>query len=929
MSEILAKVSFILLFLVSALTSSMGQSILVKGNLNGDLPQTPIFRGEVQLLGTGLSTLSDIDGNFSFVVPIADSYTFKMVYTIYQEKLITIAHGSLLEEGILDLGTVELIRSARSDEGADAIPIVSLEDGDEGEGNQDISSILSASRDLYLSTAAFTFSPARFRIRGFDRRYGSLILNGVEVADPESGFIGFGTWGGLNDVVRKSVSQIGLQANDVTFGNIETTAIIDSRAGSQRPGTNVSFAVSNRTYRQRVMATYASGWNKKGWAFAVSGSRRWAQEGYIEGTFYEGNSLYLGIDKRINNHRFSLTAFAAPLERGQANGAVQESYDLAGSNYYNSNWGFQEGKKRNARVRRTNEPLVTLNHEFFKTNKFSWNNVLSFQKGIFSTTALNWYNTRDPRPDYYRYLPSAIQNPEMAELVADRMRADANLRQIDWARLYNANRNNFVSIDNVLGIEGNTLEGLRSIYIIEDRVTERAQANFNSYFTYFLENNSKITGGLRAQHYKSDNYSRVEDLLGGDFFLDINQFVERDRPDLGETGVQSNLNTPNRLAVEGDKIGYNYENHVRFGELWLQGEWKYRKFDFFASAKASMTSFWRVGLFRSGAFPDDSEGKSEESNFVNYGLKGGLTYKLDGRNYLYFNSGYITNAPSVRNSFLSPRTRNQLAPSLQSETVFNNELSYVLRTPEAKMKVSAYYTTIRDQISTRSFFLDQIEGTTGAFVNYNMTGIDQQFLGLEFSGELRITQELSAFGVANIGEYIYTSRPEATVTLDAVGITNEPKTIYIKNYYVEGTPQTALSCGLRYNSRKFWFANLSVNYFDRAYIPMNFDRRTETAVAGLTTENEELIQAIVGQEKMPSAITVDLFGGKSWRVKRDVYLNLNIGVNNILNNTQFITGGFEQFRFDYNGVNTNVDRFPTRYFYGFGPNYFVNLGLRF
>lgn len=927
--QMLKQFYFLFTFCFSVLfafDSLRAQDVIIRGKISGNVSGSPVEGAIITHRESRTTVATDLDGDFQISVPQSIGYNILISYPEYEDKVVLIQD---MEGAIIDAGVIFLSRTAVIDEGADAIPTISLEDGDEGEGNTDISSILAASRDLFLSTASFTFSPARFRIRGFDRSYGSLYMNGVQVSDPESGFIGFGTWGGLNDVVRKSTSQIGLQANEVTFGDIETTVVIDSRAGSQRPGGNVSFAISNRTYRQRVMATYATGWNDKGWAFAVSGSRRWAQEGYIDGTFYDGNSIYLGIDKRLGNHRISLTGFAAPLARGQANGAVQEAYDLVGNNYYNSNWGFQEGEKRNARVRRTNEPLIMLNHEFFRTNKFSWNNVISYQTGIFSTTAIDWYNARDPRPDYYRYLPSAIENEEVAEILTERIQNDPSLMQIDWARLYNANRNNFTTINNVLGIEGNDISGLRSSYVLENRVVKRNQLNFNSYFTYMMKSDLKISGGIRGLHYVSNNYKQIEDLLGGDFYLDINQFVERDRPDLGVEGVQSDLNNPNRIVRVGDKFGYNFNNHVRFGEVWIQPEWSFSKLDIFAAAKVSGTTFWREGIYRSGAFPNDSEGESERSNFINYGLKTGITYKIDGRNYIYFNTGYISNAPNVRNAFLSPRTRNQLAPDLTSELVFNNELAYVLRTPEAKMKAAVYYTTIKDQIQTRSFFLDQIEGSNGAFVNYSMSGIDQRFMGIEFSGELNLAPGLSVFAVANIGDYIYTSRPEATITIDNVGITSDPKTIYIKNYYVEATPQTAGTVGLRYNSSKFWFATLSVNYFDRSYIPMNYERRTEDAVRGLTTENDELVGRITAQEKIPSAFTVDFFGGKSWKINRSLFLNLNIGVNNILNNRNFITGGFEQFRFDYNGRNTNVDRFPTRYFYGFGTNYFINLGLRF
>jgi hypothetical protein len=41
------------------------------------------------------------------------------------------------------------------------------------------------------------------------------------------------------------------------------------------------------------MGIFASGMNSSGWAFVVSAGKRYADEGYFEGTTYDGNSLFL------------------------------------------------------------------------------------------------------------------------------------------------------------------------------------------------------------------------------------------------------------------------------------------------------------------------------------------------------------------------------------------------------------------------------------------------------------------------------------------------------------------------------------------------------------------------------------------------------------------------------------------------------------
>jgi len=73
-------------------------------------------------------------------------------------------------------------------------------------------------------------------------------------------------------------------------------------------------------------------------------------------------------------------------------------------------------------------------------------------------------------------------------------------------------------------------------------------------------------------------------------------------------------------------------------------------------------------------------------------------------------------------------------------------------------------------------------------------------------------------------------------------------------------------------------------------------------------------------------MTLDLFGGKSFKIN-DYFVYLTIGVNNILDNTELVTGGYEQLRFDFESKNAN--RFPERRYYMYGRNYFINLAFRF
>ena len=167
----------------------------------------------------------------------------------------------------------------------DNIPVISLDEGDvQDASSQNISSQLSAGRDPFLSAASFHFNAVRFRIRGYDADLFSTYMNGVPMETLDNGFTPFGLWGGLNDVLRNRDQSHGLRATPYAIGDLGGLNTFDTRASRQRKQTSINYASSNRNYNNRIMVTHSSGLTKKGWAYTVSGSRRWADEGYVPGT---------------------------------------------------------------------------------------------------------------------------------------------------------------------------------------------------------------------------------------------------------------------------------------------------------------------------------------------------------------------------------------------------------------------------------------------------------------------------------------------------------------------------------------------------------------------------------------------------------------------------------------------------------------------
>ena len=802
--------------------------------------------------------------------------------------------------------------------------------------SQDISGLLQSSRDVYVNQAGFNFSAARYRLRGYSSENTRLFFNGIPVNDPENGWTIWSYWGGLNDVTRYPENSFGISNSAATFGSVGAYSYISALPSEKNIGGRMSYAATNRSYRNRAMYTYNTGLNNKGWGFLISGSSRWSDEGYVPGTYYSAGSYLLSIEKKFNSkHTLNFMGFGAPTVQGRQGIAVQETYDLTGENFYNPYWGYQtqsDGtqKKRNARNRNNHKPYLTLGHYWSISKKLIIQTNLFAITGRTANTNLNWFNANDPRPDYYKYLPSyfinnqgSLSGNQIIENQADYnqilqgwQQNNPNTTQLNWDLMYNANYNNLYTQNDIGGEGGNTLTARRSKYILEEYRLDPRHYGFNSFGKWNVNENSNLNFGVSISNYKSKNFRLLNDLLGGDYWVDIDQFALRDFDD--PNLAQNDLQNPNKIIKVGDVFGYNYDIHINKNELFSTYSFNKNRIETFFGINLSNTTFWRNGKMQNGRFPENSLGNSEKQTFLNYGAKFGFLYKITGRHLLSFNAMYKTEAPYVRNAYVSPRTRDQLVPNLKSTEIISGDINYNIRLPFLKARLSGFYTQINNQTWARSFYHDEYR----TFVNYMMTNVDQLFMGTELGFESNITSSLQLTGAFTIGDYLYKSRPVATITRDnSQEVIALDKVIYLKNFKIGGMPQQATSIGLKYNSPKYWYAGINYNYFTDIYLSPNPDRRTTEALAGYA-EGYPYVNEIVDQTKLENGNAVNLFIGKSWKFyKNNSYLRLGLNVNNLIDNTHFKTGGFEQLRYDA----SNIQRFPNKYGYMYGRTYFLML----
>ena len=952
------KLVFSILLMMQVIVVFGQQTSSITGKIVDSKTQKPLQSIVVAVQNTTLIKLTDAQGVFIIEnVPVGEHLVL-VRSTGYLQQLLSV---DVVAGQTLDLGVIALEEDITTEQQLSLVTITESDLGDDNSGSDNTAGLLQATRDVFQQASAFNWGQARFRIRGLDNEYGTTMINGVIMNKIYDNRPQWGNWGGLNDATRNQDFTMGSTASDHTFGGILGTQLIYTRASIFRPGTRLSFSGTNTNYSWRMMGTYASGMDKDGWAFVISASRRFAQEGYFEGTDYSANSVFASIEKKINNsHSLNFTSIYAQNSRGKNSPNTNEVTAIAGEKY-NSYWGYQDGEKRNSRDRDLEEPIFMLSHYWNISPKTKLNSNVTYQFGSIGNSRIDFQDVTNPDPTYYRNLPSYFsslynnnpddvmqQNPAAyqpgglggiftPDLVGATNANFFNQRQINWDSMYLANSIPIVDENN----QEIGREKARSKYVLYQDRTDDKTWTFNTILNSQLSDNIGLNGGASYTRLNSNNYQYLEDLLGGLYYDDIDNFQDGD-------ASQSDLNNPDRKVVEGDKYGYNYNLYANVLRAFTQFKFTFKKIDFYVAQEFTRSEYQREGLYKNGIYPTNSFGDGEKIAFDNFGFKGGLTYKLTGRHFINFNGVYMTKAPSLRNTFPNARLSNFVFDGLDSETISSADLSYIIRTPKLKAKITGYYSKIQNATETSFFFaegaLEDTDDDGGdAFVAEFVTGMDKLQIGGEFGLEYQITSTIKVNGAAAYGQYTYANNPNVYLNVDANAVNDLPPLIdlgtsKLKDYKIPGSPQQAYSLGMEYRDPKFWWIGANVNYLADSYLDVSALMRTDNFFRNPADINgypfpeatEERARELLKQEKFDSFTLVNLVGGKSWRIsnKNRNTIGFFASINNIFDVT-YKTGGFEQARnANYRELNQDVSSgtpsFAPKYFYGYGRTYFVN-----
>lgn len=866
------------LFLFSCF-HAFAQSGTISGKIVDKESQEVLIGASALLQGTTLGSVTDLNGVFTIKNVKPGNYTLVIKYIGYTDvsQSVRVAEGQqviipdiILESSSLNLAEIEVFANVVDDRKTPvAIANIGAMEINEQLGGMQLPELLNSTPGVYATQGDGAFGDAYVNVRGFGQEEILFMINGVPMNDMENGIMYWSNFAGLSEVTRNMQVQRGLGASKLAVNSVGGTINIVTTPADRKAGGNAELTFANASYSNRYRFTLNSGLLEGGWAFTFQGSRS-VGEGIRPGAFVDAWSYFLSASKQINEkHTLLFTAFGAPSNRGRAWNTNTETYQLYDSYQYNEAWGYYNGQKFNTSQNKSHKPQLTLMH------LWNINSKLTATTSIYASMA--------------RVYGTSVLRGQGVPVMGLTTEGQQNMEAMREASLANER-----TINNPYGMPlGSSISGAQSQYILEGRYNNHNWYGAISNLNYQLNETTSIVAGIDLRDYTAAHFARIQDLLGGEFWLDVDRF----------TGEDNNLLTPNRVAYKGDKIRYDYDGHVRWGSAFAQLEKTINKVDVFASANYSRIQMWRVGNMWSGVQDPDfsnvyiynSLGASDKRVFTNYNVKAGVNYRITGRHNVFVNGGTFTRAPFLRNAFEQPEYSNNYLEGLRNEDIAAIEAGYSYRTGRFRANLNFYYTQWNNKAFVNTSTNDFVNPTTGE--RQAVTGISALHKGIEIDFRYEPTQGLEITGMFSKGDWRWTNDASVVFTNEQ-GAELKSLVIYTKGLRVGNSAQTTAFLGAHYKRLRNAYFGFRLNYFTDLY--ELFDPA-------------ERITGYKDVRKLPDYYILDVYGGYYFNVG-ELRARAAANVHNLLND---------------NFIRRSDERFGGQESYGFPLNFNATLTVYF
>lgn len=671
--------------------------------------------------------------------------------------------------------------------------------------------------------------------------------------------------------------------------------------------SSVSFLYSDRSARLGLSALLSAHSRDERWYVRAVVTARRGRDAYIDGVFAQNYSVGFTIERKLpKDARIALAAGIAPTMEGLRSASTQEAFDLTGDNLYNPAWGYQDSRVRSSRIARRLNPFIAPSYHTHISPKSRLDVTALLTLNRYSSTAIARFSSSEPKPDYYRYMPSFFIYPDMAAYVAQQWQErNPDVVQVNWGNIYAQNT-----------------DPEKPSYIIEQRVDNNLTARFSALIATKLSTKTNIGYGVNAHLSRSNLFKVADNMLGTNSFEDIDQYLLDD--EMFGDKIENNTLTRGRRVRQGDRFGYDTYIHSRGAEVTTQLTHTAKRVWLKAIAEIGTESFQRQGNYQKELYPGDmSLGRSKRYSFETYKIDAEVSFARIMNEVINLRVGFESAAPLYGNIFLSPYYNNIAVENPVSTKTFVSHVGYSIKGRLVSIQ-------LRGGVSIRSGGYDifrYYDDLSHTYSDLVLSGISTIYGYGTLSLSTDISSRVRLSATANIASAQYHSNPDVSITSDAdQSVIVKGATSQLKGYKLGNIPSTVVAAQLDYSASMGLWGRIGVAYIDGRYAdPAPTRRMARTTSAAGSPEAAEAIRA---QTKLPASTVVNLALGRNFKIAKQQF-SVRANVNNLLSNKNVIIYGYEQLRLrSYTSREKIVlEPMANKYLYDYGRNYALSISI--
>ena len=716
--------------------------------------------------------------------------------------------------------------------------------------------------------------------------------------DPNFSYAGL--YGGIK--IQEATTAYGISA----FG-------LGGQGGNRFSSTNASlftksksFGIkqSNATTMQEFSVQWHSGRLKKSFWINVEANYQKTPTGFLANGLKDRKGFLISVEKSISpKQQLGFSLWWSPVVQGKRAPTVKEMYTITKDALYNPSWGWRSGQAFYANTKKSHAPVMSLHYDF-NTNKgnlvqFNLGGVLGTQ----STTQLDWSNAADPRPDYYKYLPSFSIDDQLKNKLLNWYTVHPELLQIQFDQLETKNT---------------ISENGAAKYIINEQIHQLQLLRASLRTNFAIGANSYWYLGLSMNADKIGYRNRVADLLGGSFYYNYNTWVN----DEGlASAFQNDIIMPDRKIKAGENWGALYNLYSKSIQGWTSLIGSTRLLEWGLGMQMGIDQMQRKGINQNGLFPASSKGLAEAAIFPSNQYQFYLRYKFNGRWYLTTHFFKERAAPNASELFTDPSNHAVQNPFLLP--LIHNSIAVKIQFMGSNIKANASFfaqTNINDR-QFKMFYHDYYN----AFVRASAGQIKSIHQGIETFIETNWSSTIQITVANSYGWYNIVNQPLYEIRLSDNLYKVQSGQLLLKQFPATAYPQAVQAFTINYQPAYSLRLSCTMLYASRRAISHDLFRRSSWL------KDNSLTMAAWDQLRMPvwapDQWVSNVFLSKSFQVKtasQKLSLRLTASIRNLLN-TSIPSLIFEQSRYDYKNFNT--EKFPTKYIYDLGRTFTIGLQL--